>query len=78
MNPFHLISSGNSSEWLAKPACNEILTNSDWMVKSVNHQINAGRYITTLGLFLTAPGIETPIGGSVGGGSRGWTPKTDC
>ena len=78
MNPFHLISSGNSSEWLAKPACNEILTNSNWMVKSVNHQINAGRYITTLGLFLDAPGIETPIGGSVGGGSRGWTPKTDC
>ena len=78
MNPFHLISSGNSSEWLAKPACNEIFTNSNWQITSVNHQINAGRYITTLGLFLLAPGIETSIGGSVGGGSRGWKPPTDC
>jgi len=78
MNPFHLISNVNSSEWLAKPACNETLTSGNWNVKSVNHQINAGRYITTLGLFLPSPGIELPLGDRAGGGSRGWKPKTDC
>lgn len=38
--------------------CNNILTNKGWMVMGVDHQISDGKYITTIKLFLGAPGAR--------------------
>jgi hypothetical protein len=77
INPFHLIpNSGNNAEWMAKPECNEVLSNKGWFIESVNHQIDAGKYVTTLGVKLPTPGVDLPSGERFGGWNRGWKPVT--
>ncbi len=92
INPFHLIGKISTvqqdisvdneigcGEWLAKPWCNEVLSNKAWIVKSISHSIQEGRYTTTLGLFLTTPGEDTDVGTPLGGeGSAGWKPPANC
>jgi hypothetical protein len=39
--------------------CNNILTNKGWLILGVDHQITDGKYITTIKLYLPAPGAET-------------------
>lgn len=81
INPFHILGNDNGGcgEWLAKPGCNQILSNKSWMVLAINHSIKEGSYTTTLKLTLAAPGIEVghndPLGGS---GSMGPTVKNTC
>lgn len=84
INPYHLMigrgGAGNGmnascGEWLALPVCNEVLSNKAWVCNKITHKITPGHYTTTLGLFLTASGIDIntcePIGGE---GSMGWKP----
>jgi len=82
INPYHLFpqpDAGFCGDWLAAPFCNEVLTNKAWRVKGVTHQIEAGKYTTTIGMFLPAPGVHLDVGQPFGGsGSGGWTPPTQC
>lgn len=72
INPFNLrnMTDETCSDWLAQPACNEVLTNKGWMIQGVGHQISEGSFTTTLNLFLPVPGIHfspgTPLGGPGG------------
>lgn len=81
INPFHInVVRGNGDneyeDWLARPGCNNILSNRSWQIMGVNHTIREGSYITSFSLFLAAPGANiselSPLGGN---GSEGWTPS---
>lgn len=78
INPFHLIPKGDNGEWLAYPPCNAILSNKGWQVLSVNHSIDAGKFVTTIGVELAAPGVDTPAGQRLGGWNKGWQPRAVC
>lgn len=81
INPFHISGDSNEGcgEWLAKPGCNNWLSNKSWMVLGMNHSIREGSYTTTMKLKLATPGIEVghkePLGGQ---GSGGPTVKNTC
>lgn len=55
INPFYLKGSG-CGDWLAQPACNEVLTNRNWRIQSLNHMIKEGSWTTTLKIILQPPG----------------------
>ena len=44
-----------------------ILSNKNWMIMGVNHQIKEGSYTTTLKLFLAVPGQQDEPGTTLGG-----------
>lgn len=66
VNPFHIRNFGTQSikgnflpscpEWLVGPPCNQILSNKNWFIKGVSHEIKEGSFTTTLKLYLPAPG----------------------
>lgn len=72
VNPFYLSggqfagdgisesSNGKCPDWTIGPPCNELGSNSKWMVMGVNHSISQGSYLTTLTLFLDVPGVDKP------------------
>lgn len=81
VNPYYIRGPKNSpsqNEWLAAPVCNEVLTNKGWICKSITHRIEAGKYTTVIGVYLTGPGVdsapENPLGNWVGG----WHPTPQC
>lgn len=80
INPFHIVPNGDGDcgEWLALPACNPVLSNKGWKVTSVTHQIDAGKYTTTIGVNLPSPGIELYADKRFGGWVKGWKPKNTC
>lgn len=67
INPF-FIRGGSQCDWVAKPPCNELLSNKNWLIMGMNHQIREGSYVTTLKLRLDAPNADIepdmPLGGS--------------
>lgn len=75
INPFHLKKGAQDCpDWLAKPLCNNTLSNKRWMIMGVNHQIKEGSFITTLKLRLDAPNSDLNPGDPLGGvGSGGPT-----
>lgn len=74
VNPYFLTVGSGCGDFLAKPVCNEILSNKGWFVKSVTHKIDSGKYTTTLGVYLSAPGIDLPADAPLGGWVGGWIP----
>lgn len=56
----------NNCVWLAKPPVHEVLSNSGWLVKGVDHQISDGKYITTFKVALMAPNEELNQDDSLG------------
>jgi hypothetical protein len=79
INPFHLSpTAGSCGEWLATPACNPVLSNKGWIIRTLTHNIDAGKYTTTIGLELTSPGIDFPSSGNFGAWTGGWKPPTTC
>lgn len=80
INPYYLTVSGDLAcgEWISNPVCNEVLSNKAWICKSITHRIEAGKYTTTIGLYLTAPGIDVPEGSAIGAWSGGWVPPSVC
>lgn len=70
LNPFHLERKNNLTTWygLTESNCHKVLSNKQWFVKGVNHQIQSGTYVTNLKLSLPAPNIELqydqPYGGT--------------
>jgi hypothetical protein len=67
INPFYVKSDQSGCFWLAKPVCHPLLTNKNWMIMGVNHQISTGSYVTTLSVKLIAPNVNVPIGEPLGG-----------
>lgn len=64
INPFHLRNKTNGGsfdgcpEWLVGPPCNQILSNKNWRIDGVSHNIENGSYTTTLKINLPAPGQD--------------------
>ena len=65
--------------WLQTSTCNTILSNKNYMIKGVNHQIQNGSYTTTFSLFLPGSNIDIdfdqPLGGA--GGTETFTDGED-
>lgn len=81
INPFHIDGSGNGGcgDWLAKPGCNNVLSNKAWRIEKINHYIKDGFYETTIGVELDAPSAHLASGEPLGGsGSQGYTPAHTC
>lgn len=77
IDPYYIFEQGgnNCGDWLSQPACNPVLSNKAWLVKNITHRIQDGRFTTTLGVFLGAPGLDFDTGQPLGGpGSCGWMP----
>lgn len=73
INPFRITGSG-CGDWLAKPGCNPIFSNKQWIVQSINHAISPGSYTTTLKVMLNAPNVHLAANEPLGGTGSGGTP----
>lgn len=60
--------------WLSESPVNEVLSNTAWLVKGVDHQITDGKYITTFKVLLAAPNAELNYDEDFGGTTDGWDP----
>lgn len=79
INPYHLKGPESScGEWMVEPACNPVLSNRFWLVQSITHKIEAGKYTTTLRVYLTTPGVDIDTGENLGGDQEGWSPPPGC
>ena len=69
INPFNLHpkTTGNCPDWLADPPMNVFLTNKNWTLTGVSHEIKEGSFTTTLKVTLFAPGVEGDKNAKVGG-----------
>ena len=77
INPFHHIADGSDcGDWLAKPPCNEVLSNRGWHVQSITHRIEGGMFTTTLQVFLPQPGVDLAFGNKAGADPKGWAPPS--
>jgi len=63
LNPMYL----EQCTWIANPRCNPVLSNKNWLIKGVSHQIEAGKYTTTLKVLLAVPNNELKQGDPLGG-----------
>lgn len=82
VNPYFLDKPKNSGsadcpDWTVRPICNPVLTNRNWLVRSINHQISDGKFTTTLNVFLEAPGVTLDVNQPFGGCEGGWTPPNN-
>jgi hypothetical protein len=76
INPFHVFGKkGECGDWLAKPGCNEVLSNKDWFIKGVQHSIKEGNYTTSLNVVLMPPDIALQTRAL---GGRGYQIKNGC
>lgn len=71
INPYHIVGGADACEWLAQPICNETLSNKNWRIESVNHQIKEGSYVTILKVVLDVPNEALPPGTPLGGAGCG-------
>ena len=73
ISPFAIGEPGstNCNTWLAKPPLNRILSNKKWMIMGVDHQIEAGKYITKLSVSLPVPNAELSVDQPIGGDGTG-------
>lgn len=81
LNPFHIEKiekEDDCGQWLCTEPCNKILSNKAWLIRSVNHSIDAGSYTTTIAVELTAPGVDVPAGVPLGSWVKGWVPPGVC
>lgn len=71
INPFHITDSFENQSinatWIARPNCNPILSNKNYLIRGVSHQITGGSFVTTLEVMLLQPnsqiGATEPLGG---------------
>lgn len=78
INPFHISQEGGGpcGDWyLAEQPCNHVLSNKGWIVMSVTHQIDAGKYTTNINVVLQAPGADYDKDANLGGWTKGWKPN---
>ena len=64
INPFHI---NKECVWITQPNCNSILSNKNYNIHGVSHQITGGSFVTTLTVFLAQPNkdidADSPLGG---------------
>jgi hypothetical protein len=60
VNPFNITGDKGNCVWIHDPICNDVLSNQNWMIDGVFHEIRDGSYTTTLKVYLAAPGIDIP------------------
>jgi len=59
---------GNPSKFgLSTDQCNPILTNCNWLIMGVSHDIRDGAYYTTIKVRLLTPGVDLPPNAPLGG-----------
>ena len=68
LNPYTQMKSGDGLEWLAMPKCNATLSNKNYMILGINHQIQNGQFVTTLKLKLNVPNVDGFSGETLGDG----------
>ena len=73
LNPAVIRESSDTCVWLAESPVNEVLSNSGWLVKGVDHQITDGKYVTTFKVLLAAPNAELNAGDNLGATSDGFS-----
>lgn len=81
INPFHIDGNrnGGCGDWLARPGCNNVLSNKRWRATGCHHSIKDGFYETTIKVQLDVPSVELDSGAPLGGpGSLGYTPAHTC
>lgn len=91
VNPYYLRKNGTAEcnlEWssstspnnglVAVSPCNEVLSSKAWLCKSISHKIELGKYTTTIGIYMAAPGIDAPVNAPLGNWSGGWRPSPQC
>lgn len=78
INPFYIMRNNGSAcgDWLSLPPVNGVLSNKAWIIKSINHTIEAGKYTTTIGVELTVPGVDYPSGNPWGGWIGGFRARS--
>jgi len=64
INPFSM---GDGCTWIARPQCNQVLSNKRWMILGVSHQMEAGKFNTTIKVKLAAPNSDLTQGSGLGG-----------
>lgn len=79
INPFHIFPNGNDcGKWLAKPTCNNVLSNKTWEIRGAHHSIKGDTYVTTLQVVLLTPAIDLPPGSNFGNNPSGYITIGDC
>jgi hypothetical protein len=63
INPYHL----DECTWISEPKCNEVLSNKKWLILGIDHQIEAGKYNTTIKVKLDTPNADIDQGETLGG-----------
>lgn len=53
-------------EWLAEPACSTLLSNKNYMIKKVNHQISNGVFVTSFKLHCLLPNADVNFNAGIG------------
>lgn len=67
LNPMYL----EGCTWIANPRCNHVLSNKNWLIKGVAHQIDAGKFTTTFKVLLAVPNSDLVQGDPLGGAGCG-------
>lgn len=69
--PFRYIPfSGFDLYWLADPTCNTTLSNKNYMILKVNHQISNGTFVTSFKLKCLLPNADYFYNKNIGGGTN--------
>ena len=61
-------------DWLADPACSSLLSNKNYMIKKVNHQISNGTFVTSFKLHCLTPNADANADAGFGSSSK----NTNC
>ena len=72
INPFYIGNEWDDDsiaplQWLQDSAVNDIISNKNYLILGVSHQIQSGSYTTTFKLKLLLPNIELPANSTFGG-----------
>ncbi len=75
INPFYAGNISNDEipgnllplRWLQDSAVNDVISNKNYLILGVSHQISAGSYVTTFKLKLALPNVELPANSPYGG-----------
>lgn len=69
INPFRIKNENGKTNWVST-GCERELSNTNWMIEKVSHEIKDGQFTTTLRIILAEPGLDIgysfPVGGMPG------------
>lgn len=67
INPYHI----EDCQWISEPKCNEVLSNKNWLILGIDHQISEGQFFTTIKVKLYASNMDIAQGEPLGGAGCG-------